>query len=94
MDKKEREKLRELSENVVASFATLNADIITIAQLKLIAEMKPRKVLALLDHIDALEGQLEELKNQPNVNGGIYLCERHGGYGFVADCEKCRNEIQ
>lgn len=25
----------------------------------------------------------------PNI-GGIYLCNKHGGYGFQTDCQRCK----
>lgn len=25
--------------------------------------------------------------------GGIFRCHKHGGYGFVSDCEECAKEL-
>jgi hypothetical protein len=52
-----------------------------------------KSIIALLDHIDALERQVEELKNPPKVKSGMYLCNTHGGYGFTSDCAACNGEL-
>lgn len=53
------------------------------------------QIKALLDHIDALEGQIEKLKpvNFRGFKGGTSLCHLHGGYCFPSDCAECNGEI-